>query len=288
MNKLPCPPFDDTAALQALAHNSDVGSYPRLQPWVAAIVAGYAQYSAVRGNALQIVKVPLEPEINVYLRGHYGSPPKDIAYITGIRKMHRQRVCPMCGSMHSGTLDHVLPQEDYTAFAVFSLNLVPACDCNNKRGRTTTGKEPGARVLHPYFDECLSERLISGLFEDLGLIPRITLKILVDTGAPHYEAVKFHVAEIVGGTAILEYLSDNWTNLCEMPEQVIRGLGEIPASVAALQATLTRELEMLDKHHKGKNNWNSVFVQGLLEDDVLRWLFDRLTAPGRASKDPLL
>ncbi|WP_321947881.1 HNH endonuclease [Paraburkholderia sp. J10-1] len=288
MNKLPRPAFDDAAALRELADNDGVGSYPHLKPWVPAIVAGYGQYKAVAGNALEVVEVPLDPEIETFLKGHYGSPPKVIAHITGIRKKHRQRVCPMCGSMHSGTLDHVLPKDDYAAFAVFSLNLVPACECNNKRGKTTVGAAPGARVLHPYFDDCLSERLIAGRFEDLGLIPRITLRILLDDADPHYEAVKFHVAEIVGSTAILEYLSDNWTNLCELPEQVVRGLGEIPASVEGLQATLSRELELLDMHHKGKNNWNSVFVRGLLDPDVTQWLFDRLTAVDRPADGSLV
>lgn len=288
MNKLPRPFCNDVAALQELANNEGVGSYPDLQPWVPAIVAGYEQYQAVGGNALQIVEVALAREVERLLKGHYAAPPKDIAYITSLRRTHRQRVCPMCGSMHSGTLDHVLPKEDYAAFAVYSLNLVPACDCNNKRGRATTGPTPGARVLHPYFDDCLSERLIAGRFEDLGLIPRITLRILMDSADPNYEAVKFHLAEIVSCTAVLEYLSDNWTNLCEMPAQVVRSLGEIPASVKALRLMLSRELQMLDMHHKGKNNWNSVFVAGLLELDVLQWLYDRLCAPGRGANDPLL
>jgi hypothetical protein len=288
MNKLPHPVVDDRGVLESLADNEAVGSHPHLLEWVEAIAAGYDHYRASAGNALQIANVPLTDQVKGYLKGHYSSPPKGLEHISLIRRQHRHRLCPMCGSMHSGTLDHVLPKEDYSEFAIFSLNLVPACDCNIKRGRTTTGRVPGARVLHPYFDECLSERLISAHFEDLGPVPRVSLRILVDNTHQHYQAISFHVAEIVGNTGVLEYLSDSWTSLCEMPEQVVRALGEIPATLEDLQAALGRELEMLDGHHKGRNNWNSVFVHGLMDNEVLNWLFARLTAPGREPRDPLL
>lgn len=288
MNKLPHPVVDDEAVLENLAKNDDVKSYPELEKWVTAIADGYHQYRASRGNVLQIAGVPLSDQVKGYLKGHYGSPNKDLEHIPRIRMQHRHRLCPMCGSMHSGTLDHVLPKEDYSEFAIFSLNLVPACDCNNKRGRTTTGRIPGARILHPYFDECLSERLISAHFEDLGPVPRVRLKVLADNTHQHYQAISFHVKEIVGNTGVLEYLTDSWTSLCEMPEQVVRALGEIPATLGELQAALCRELEILDGHHKGKNNWNSAFVHGLTDASVANWLFARLTAPGRGPKEPLL
>lgn len=288
MNKLPHPVVDDVVVLENLANNERVGSFPHLQAWVAAITAGYDQYRVVQGNALQVLNVPLPDNIKQYLKGHYGSPPQDLAYIERIRQAHRQRVCPMCGSMHSGTLDHILPKDEYTAFAVFSLNLVPACDCNNKRGETTTGQLAGARVLHPYFDECLAERLITARFDDLGLVPRVTLQLLVGNTHPHYQAIAFHVAEIVSKTAILGYLSDNWTNLCQMPEQVIRALAQVPQTRDDLREILVRELDLLDSHRKGKNNWESVFVSGLLDEDVLQWLFERLTAPGRLPDGPLV
>lgn len=69
--------------------------------------------------------------------------------------------CPMCGSLHSGTLDHIFPQSDYPEFAVFSRNLVPACKCNSKRQNDLLGDGQGERILHPYYDVCLGERLLS-------------------------------------------------------------------------------------------------------------------------------
>lgn len=288
MNKLPQPLVNDALALENLSNNERVESFPHLRGSVEAITTGYAQYLAVQGDALQVQNVPLSDDVKKFLKGHYGSPPADLGYIGDIRRNNRQRVCPMCGSMHRNSLDHILPKNDFTAFAVFSLNLVPACSCNVKRGTTTIGLVPGARVLHPYFDECLADRLISSQFDDLGLIPHISLRLLVDNTHPNYQAVVFHVAEIVSKSDILEYLMDSWTNLCQMPEQVIRALAEIPDTPRQLQAILMRELEMLDGHRKGKNNWDSVFVHGLLADEVLEWLFARLTAPGRGPEDPLI
>ncbi|VVE04852.1 hypothetical protein PHO31112_02328 [Pandoraea horticolens] len=288
MNRLPHPAVDDAWALESLANNDALGSYPHLLMWVDAIAEGYEQYRASGGDALHVVKVPISQEVGDFLKGHYGSPPQDLAHIPLIREQSRHRLCPMCGSMRCGTLDHILPKADFSEFSIFSLNLVPACDCNNKRGRSTTGATPGARILHPYFDDCLSERLISASFEDLGVVPRIGLTILIDTTHPLFRAVEFHVKEIVGKSGILDYLLVRWSSFFEMPEQVVRALGEIPFSIIALRETLRRELEMLDRHHKGRNNWDSVFIHGLMQDDVLDWLFACLTRPGRAQNDPLL
>jgi len=45
---------------------------------------------------------------------------------------------------------------------------------------------------------------------------------------------------------------------------------------------------MLDDQHRGKNTWNSTFVAGLLERDVLLWLFWQMYTPGRLPNGPLV
>lgn len=288
MNKLPRPDIDDTAALQLLANNRRAQSYPHLLGAAPNVIAGYEQYRVAEGNALRVAPVGLSAEVEGYLKSHYAHPPAALAHITALRQDAEQRVCPMCGSMHRGTLDHLLPKQDYAAFSVFSLNLIPACKCNSKRGRNVTGPAAGERVLHPYFDECLANRLVVARFEDLGLVPRVSLRTLVDAAHPDYTAIEFHVREIVLNSAILKYLTDKWVHLCQLPELAVRALSDIPESAEALRRLLERELELTDRTHSGRNNWNSVFVAGLLEADVLAWLFEHLTAPGRGADDPLL
>jgi len=48
---------------------------------------------------------------------------------------------------------------DFPAFAIFGRNLVPACKCNSKRSTLLIGPNPGERILHPYYDDVLGERL---------------------------------------------------------------------------------------------------------------------------------
>lgn len=287
MNKIPRPTFNDTAALHALAHNPDVRSHPNLLPVLAAVQAGYVQYVAANGNAHLVTPVPIGQAQADFLRGHYASPPQDLIHIKNMRAATEHLLCPMCGSMHRGTLDHILPKQGHAAFAVFSLNLVPACKCNNKRGTQLIGANPGERILHPYFDDCLSHRLVVARFEALGAVPRTSIRLLADPMHPDYPAIAFHFATIVQRTALSKYVADRWSTLYRKPSLVVRKLEEPMLTIGDLDQVLTLEMEALDDLHKGKNNWNSIFVAGLLDPPVLQWLFDRLNAPGRGPDGPL-
>lgn len=288
MNKLPRPTFDDNMALEHLANNPRVGSYPNLQSIVAAIQEGYTQYAAARGNAFNVANVPVTPSVGDFLKAHYKAPPSDLEHIKTLRQDSEHHLCPMCGSFHCGTLDHLLPKNGYAAFAVFSLNLVPACKCNSMRKETLTGGQPGERILHPYFDDCLTERLLAAQFEDLGPVPRVKLRLCIDDTHPEHAAIAFHVRSIVERTAITSYLRDRWTHLCRKPSLIVRSFRHNPPTYAALQDILMEELEQLDDLHQGKNNWNSIFIAGLLDQEVLEWIYQHMSIPGRAENTPLI
>jgi hypothetical protein len=289
VNRLERPNFfDDHVALAALANNRRVGSYPELLDHVAQIGAGYTQYVAVNGDATAVAPVLLPGPIATFLKGHYGSPPQDIGYIKEIRRRGGVSTCPMCGSMHSGTLDHVLDKDGYPAFAIFGLNLVPACKCNSLRGTALIGPNPGERILHPYFDDVLAERILAARFEDLGLIPRVSLRVLLDPADPRYAGVRFHVRNVVERTQITDYLRRQWTMLIKRPSRLTTDLRHDPSTLDALKEILARELERLDDVHDGKNNWNSIFMAGLLDDEVVDWLYDKFSRPDRVPNSPLV
>lgn len=235
MNKIPRPTCDDHVALQNLANNRRVGSYPVLQGAVAAILQGYTQYEAAIGNAFNVLPVRVSPAVEAYLKSHYNKPPKDLKHITLLRETTEHLACPMCGSLHRGTLDHLLPQDSHAAFAVFSPNLVPACKCNSKRQEVLIGTNANERILHPYFDDCLAERLIAPQFEDLGPVPRVMLRLLVNNTHPEYAAINFHFCHIVKRTAITQYIRDKWIDLCRKPSLVVRALKHNPPTLEALQ-----------------------------------------------------
>jgi hypothetical protein len=281
MKKLEPPAHDDEKALDLLADNRLLKSYPKLKRLVPVLKRAYANYVGASGNAASISRTRVGHVRGKLLVTHYSNLPKVLSHIRQMRDDASHLCCPMCGSFHSGTLDHLLPKEDHPGLAIFSKNLVPACNCNTKRGRNTIGVEAGERILHPYFDSCLSNRLIVARFSDLSAVPVVELAIAVSPATAEYKAIAFHVDFVRGKTALKQYLADRWVNMCRRPSLVVRSLANRPESLAILKQTLEGELDRLDDEHRSKNNWNSIFVAGLLADDVLNWLYARLTIPGR-------
>lgn len=259
-----------------------------LRDHVAQIRVGYSQYVASGGDATRINHVPVPTPVATFLTGHYGSPPADIQHIKEIRKRSGISCCPMCGSMHAGTLDHVLPKANYPAFSIFGINLVPACKCNGLRGIALTGNNAGERVLHPYFDDILGERILSAQFEDLGRVPRVSLRLLISAEHPSYAGVCFHVKSVVEKTQIKDYLRRSWGILIKRPSHVAAGLRHNPLTQEDLANILSTELDRLDGFHESRNNWNSVFMAGLLDNHVLSWLFEKLSSADRPPDGALL
>lgn len=286
MNKISPPKINDAAAFETLANNPKVGSHPHLQGLVDRAQASYKQYEAARGIPIFVLN-PLCQNAAKFLKGHYAAPPADLAHITEMRESTEHLVCPMCGSMHSGTLDHYLPKDSFPIFATFSKNLVPACKCNSKRGQILLGSNAGERILHPYYDTCLQDRLIKAQFNDLGEVPSVSIALTIPITHPNYAAVNFHVQKIVLRSAIRKYLADRWSSMFRKPSLVVRALSKNIATLSELKDILLSELDALDDLHKGKNNWNSIFVSGLLDPPVLTWLTDRLSDAHRVPDSPL-
>ncbi len=281
MRRLTRPTIDDAAALAAVANDDGLISYPHLLGALPQIVAAYGAYEVAAGNAQALTAIALTEQQVRHLKAYYKKTPIPLRYIDTMRAEHGHLTCPMCGGPTCGTLDHVLPKEDFTEFAVYSRNLVPACKCNVNRNRATVGPNPGERVLHPYYDDCLNERLLVCHMEELGPLPRISLVINVPAAHPAYSAIRFHLDAVVKKMPLLKYLERTWRKLCARPSTVIRYLRHPVADIPALRNLLEQERHDLDELHDSMNNWNSIFVNGLLEHDVLQWLLDALHAPGR-------
>ena len=289
MNRIDRPNFfDDHVNLLALSNNNRLDSYPQLRDHVGLIRQAYTAYVAANGNARVIAKVDLPDPIPDLLRNHYGSPPKDIAYIGEIRRRSGIRTCPMCGSMRGGTLDHLLPKEDYPVFSIFGLNLVPGCNCNTLRARVLTGPGLGERILHPYFDDVLGGRLLAAQIDNLGPVPSISLRLLLDPAHPDFAAVNFHFEKLIKRTQLVDYLVSQWAKLVARPKGFTTQFRRDPVSRAELVEILEAELERIDDHHESLNSWDSIFAVGLLDEAVVDWLFSKFSAPGRAAGEPLV
>lgn len=281
--------FSDDLAIVALANNELVNSYPLLRDNLAAVRAGYNQYAAANGDVSQIQNVPIPDELAAQLKAHYANPNQNLVFIDQLRLDGEVKTCPMCGSSCGGTLDHIMPKAGYPCFSVFGMNLVPACKCNQLRtDLLTLPTIPGARLLHPYYDDILRERLLTARFRDLGPVPRVGLRAVLDAGHPFRNAVDFHLTNVVRRTRVTEWLAGEWGKLVLKPGLVIRPLKTNPATRAALVDLLEEERQDIDESTGSKNSWGSMLISGLLEDNVVDWLFAALSATGRASNGPLV
>lgn len=280
MNKINRPKFCDSIAITNLVSNTSLGHHGSIMNCLPLLKSAYKEYIRKAGIPDKNNYTALTKAAGDALIYYYSHPPKSHNEINNIRKKDSNSLCPMCGSMHRGTLDHVLPKNNFPEFAIFSRNLVPACKCNFVKGKKSTNGA-GARILHPYYDKILGKRLISAKFDSLSRIPTIDIKILLSNNHPLYQSVVFHVDEIVKKNDILGYLSEQWEMFYLHPESVIRGLTPRLTEPANYFKLLKKELLLLDKKHKGKNNWNSVFVSGLYSRTICTWVLTELQSSNR-------
>lgn len=264
MRRLPFPNFDDIAGVDDLVDNTRLGSYPDLQAFRQALKAGYAQYHNVAGNAQAILHVPIPDPLDKWLRKHYKDLPASHRRIDDIREENLALPCSMCGSSHAHTLDHVLPKEDHPAFATFSKNLVPACDCNLKRGQNYLGNAVGARILHPYYDACMDERLFAAKFSGMDATAIVELQILVAVTHPDRTAIEFHLDNVIKRTGVLNWLGKQWVKFVRAPRKIVGSLNFIPGNEQELIAAICDHRDARDYAQGSPNNWESMFAQGLL------------------------
>jgi hypothetical protein len=284
MKSLPPPTATDVANLRELARNTGLSSYPALAASFRDILAGYCAYRRVSGNAKaggSPQALQLSQALKDALRLHYNAPPQSIEeFISNLRKAGSPDVCPMCGSPKAGTLDHVFPKTVFAEFSFFSLNLVPACDCNTKRNSNYIGPGLNDRVLHPYFDILMRQRLVRSRFEPSAEHgydrPKISLIIVLPMASAEYAPVKYHFDNVIARTDILNHMDASWPKLANRPEDYFMlPVGSV--SFPVFKRAAKTALDKYDRHSGTPNNWDSMLFAGVLEDDdVIRFLRQRV------------
>ncbi|MCT4625692.1 hypothetical protein [Halodesulfovibrio sp.] len=292
MNKLPRPSVDDKKLIEDLANNTRLTrtTYPHLKEKLKEVIEQYQFYEDQCGNALQISNHIIPDQLKNGLIKHYNSPPKSLTFIDNLRKSSPDS-CPMCGSFHSSTLDHLLPKENYPLWSIYSKNLVPACQCNSKRGETLLGnRTKGERVLHPYFDECLSLRIITCEITSNDQYKTVEIKLKVlPIAHENQNAFEFHLKEIVCKSGLVEWLKNKWGKLYRKPSAYFHGIkGKQFDNVENFKTFINDYREWTDENHGGKNNWDSILITGILSsDDIIEWLFNRHNGIETGQIDPL-
>ncbi len=268
MKHLPLPVFDDEGALDLLERSRANIRHPLsrgLKHVLRELYAVYEDRVATPGLASSKVKgLSFTPAI---LIAAYEDPP---VAIKGMKEQVQWQlspnVCPMCGSLKTGTADHYLPKTDFPEYSFFSKNLIPACDCNTKRGEQLSGPGVDEYVMHPFFEPLMSQRIVTIKFYfALGVSePVLSIGKLYPTGLPA-AAVDFHVKSVHEKTTMLSWAAAEWGRLVDVPLAVLTwGKRYAGASRTDLLARIEEIVDCTDEKLGTPNNWTSAFFHGVM------------------------
>src|SRR5262249_226983 len=154
----------------------------------------------------------------------------------------------------------VFPQGTFPELAIFSKNLVPACICNTLRQDSYVGPQPGERVLHPYFDSRLSQRLVratltptNGNYHE----PSITIEPCIPNNDPLLPALSYHLENVVLCTHVLAYLDVSWLKLLRLPQSFSILIPNGAFTMTDLDQAINEALQIIDSRRSTPNNWES-------------------------------
>lgn len=269
MKKIDPPLVNDIEELRLLSLNTSLKDNQLLEVNRNELLLQYASYERYQGSPWEIDTIELEADLVVRVKSLYKKPPvHQLQFIAKYRDNLSPDVCPMCGGLGKGTLDHYLPKDDYPDFTIFSKNLVPACDCNLKRNTTVKGKTEPERVIHPYYDTFIKQRVykakLSGSFES----PEISM-VLVDASHEQRAVLKFHLEAVIINNKILNWLDKRWSAMFTKPHKLLKPhLPSRQVNGEDVREAIVEKLDLSDEEYDTPNNWWSFFYAGLLDCDV--------------------
>lgn len=226
----------------------------------------YIEYLAHKGDPWEIFSLDsLDEKLKENFRKHYKSKAERLKFVSEIRHALRSDCCPMCGSVKPpGQVDHFLPQANFAEFSFFMPNLVSACDCNGQKMANFKGANWGERLMHPYFDQNLMNRLVYIAFE--GEPDKPTLSVKCTSDYLNNPAVNFHIATVLNKTTLLNKSIFSWSVLADDPRGQLHLRHQKYPKVTEedIREKLSDFLDSSDKKNSSLNNWDSMFYFGLL------------------------
>lgn len=203
----------------------------------------------------------------------YDNPPASMSYIGDLRLSLAGETCPMCGGQNPGELDHYLTKQRYPEYACLSYNLVPACSCNRLRGEKLFDPITQARVLHPYYDECLGRPLIDLRFDPSATPPVFKIHYMIGEADPDFGNVKFHVDNIIRKTNFLTHISKRWGKLKAQPDAILPKHRDYRDNKNQFHEYLA-ELSEGKSVDEGANAWSTIFLRSISNRIISDWIFD--------------
>lgn len=273
MNKIPLPNNDnDIDYLLTILQGRSI-SYSSSK--IHQILNSYIAYTTNQGDPHSIAPIPnFSEDEKKDLYKLYNTGIVEIkTHIDNLRDNHFFKSCPACGGRSPTTLDHILPRKIYPELSILTHNLIPACSkCNNDKRTNHKGSNIGERILHPYFDDFMKQRLVY-----IQILPGLTgydrpkfRMTLIDPNHPHLMAIKYHLEKVILCNPFFKKeISTSWKNIITKPKETIRFRG----------ATITRGdvdteveafLTSMDSYFGSKNNWESMLIYGIHSNPAVK------------------
>jgi hypothetical protein len=259
MKRLTPPVVQDEVLLTNLSKTGRKAGIEELRARLAEILVQYGASRDRMCRGVELLAPPLSARLAKLLSSYFDDPTAAFKYyIKFIRAQLSPDVCPMCGSVKTGTVDHFVGRVEYPELALFSLNLVPACGCNSVR-RTTRD------LFHPYFDVELERRLVVAAFTRRFSSP--TARLIPAPGLePELSArVQIHINAVIVPNNVEMFMIKKWATLIRGAARVLTlDRGSTPEQV---RGGLLRRLNEQDAEHGTPNNWFSAFFAGVAASD---------------------
>ncbi|VVD26528.1 protein of unknown function [Paraburkholderia dioscoreae] len=218
--------------------------------------------------------------------GLYDSKAGYLRYKNAPRKPGYVGCCPYCGIKGSITVDHYLPRsrKEFPHFSVLSANLVPACgDCQghkltyyapttgrvvrNRRRQMVAAKlsqrsyrfrTSDRRILHPYFDRFLSERILIAHIEmgARGVPSLVSITPRLSLARSTRRAIEFHLDRL----HVLERAKGEVEHL---HSSILKGMKGV-RTLAELLESLEKQLGSAQSRGGSLNFFDALYLRALI------------------------
>lgn len=195
-------------------------------------------------------------------------------FISDFRSKNRSGFCYMCGGMNAGTLDHLLPKDNYPEFSFFSKNLIPSCDCNSKKNNNISSG------LNPHFyKECDRELFYLDIFINGFVGDQIQyefyIKVKNGFSVKFFDLLNHHLLNhMMKFSDIENYMKNQCARILNNPIKALSIRRKISRSQLIEKI---EDLSSISESEAGSpNRWDVILYKGLLKRSVVTYILGEI------------
>jgi len=167
--------------------------------------------------------------------------------------------CPLCGQRDASTIDHYLPESQFSTLSVSPPNLVPSCkDCNFDKG-TDVPSSPEKQLFHPYYDNFDDAIWLKAAVRQQQLCIKFLVRSPRSWNRVKIERAKYHFQKLNLAKLYSKHAASELVGLKEL----LRTLHE-----AGGKDAVKNQLAMMAKSHRAAqtNSWQTALYRATAAD----------------------